>query len=38
MLPRKQTVLRKKIEIPFYSGKDGYYPEKQKFFLENDVF
>ena len=24
--------------MPFYSGKDGVYPEKQKFYLENDVF
>ena len=28
----------KKLEMPFYSGKHGYYPETQKFYLENDVF
>ena len=27
-----------KLEMPFYSGKDGFYQEKQKFNLENEVF
>ena len=26
------------LEIPFYTGKVGFYQEKQKFDLENDVF
>ena len=26
------------LQIPFYTGKVGFYQEKQKFDLENDVF
>ena len=24
--------------MPFYSGKDGFHQEKQKFYLENELF
>ena len=28
----------KTLELPFYSGKAGFYQEKQKLYLENEVF
>ena len=30
--------LTKLTKMPFYSEKDGCYQEKQKFYIENEVF
>ena len=38
MKKQKFYLEKNTLEIRFYSGKDGVYPYKQKFYLENDVF
>ena len=34
----KMVFIGKILEMPFYSGKDGFYQEKQKFYIQNEVF